>query len=424
MKRGISAVLLGLAVLLAACSQSAGGGAAPSSSKPVSLRFGIWNPNQAPAMEQIAAKFKETHPHITVNIEITPFEQYFQKLETAAAGNSMPDVFWMNPANFLKFASNDQLLPLTDKIGSEKIDLASFPQSLLDLFTYKDQLYAFPKDFDTIGLWYNKEMFDQARIPYPDESWDWNKALDAAKKLTDPAKGVFGITANVDSPQTTFYNLILQNGGYVMADDKMSMGYDKPEAIEAMQFWHDLIHVHKVSPTIAQMTDTKPLALFQSGKTAMFLGGSWEAIEFNKNEFTKNRVDVAPMPKIKKPATVINGLGYVAAKSGKNPNEAWQFLKFLGSKEAAEIQAATGAVIPAYNGTQEAWVKAFPQFKLKVFIDATAYSVKYPVSIETLKIRQSDVELLTKALSGQMTVEQAMKQMAEKDKAILEAEKK
>ncbi|WP_274651128.1 ABC transporter substrate-binding protein [Paenibacillus humicola] len=435
MKKGMSLLLLCLIIILTACSQSGGGNGATSgtsgnggssnagSNKPVTLRYGIWDENQAPAMKQIAAKFNETHPNITVNVEITPFDQYFQKLETSAAGNSMPDVFWMNPANFPKFASNDQLLPLSDYIASNNIDMNNYPKPLVDFFTYQDKVYGFPKDFDTIGLWYNKQLFDEAKVPYPDGTWDWNKLLDAAKKLTDPAKGVYGIGAAVDSGQTSYYNLILQNGGYVISDDRKSMGYDKPEAAQALQFWYDLIHKYKVSPTIAQMTDTTPESLFESGKLAMYTTGSWEAVAFNNTDLIKDKVDVAPLPQMVKKATIINGLGNVAAKNGKHTAEAWEFLKFLGSKEAAEIMGSTGTVIPAFNGTQDLWVKSMPNYKLQVFIDALSYAVNYPISMDFRSIQQTDTEQLTKAFSGQIPLPDALKAMTEKDNAMLAAEK-
>ncbi|MCI1141088.1 extracellular solute-binding protein, partial [Stenotrophomonas maltophilia] len=93
-----------------------------------------------------------------------------------------------------------------------------------------------PKDFDTIGLWYNKKMFDEAKIPYPDNTWDWNKLREAAKKLTDPNKGVWGIAA-APYGQDNYYNTIFQSGGFVISDDKKSSGFDKPETIEGLSFW-------------------------------------------------------------------------------------------------------------------------------------------------------------------------------------------
>ena len=96
------------------------------------------------------------------------------------------------------------------------------------------------------------------------------------------------------------------------------------------------------------MTDTEPVSLFESGRVAMYFTGSWNAIRFANNEYTKDRVDVAVLPKGKERAVIIHGLSNVIAANTKHPEEAWKFVEFLGSREAMEIQAKTGTVIPAY----------------------------------------------------------------------------
>ena len=88
--------------------------------------------------------------------------------QTAALilAGSMPDVFWMHSNYSQKFMSNDILLDLTDRIsGSETIDLSSYYQDIVELYQYDGKTYAIPKDYDTIGLWYNKALFDEAGVP-------------------------------------------------------------------------------------------------------------------------------------------------------------------------------------------------------------------------------------------------------------------
>ena len=405
-----------------ATSAPAGGGAGSQSGQAVTLRYGIWDKNQAPAMQTIVDSFKKSHPNINVKVEVTPFDQYWTKLETAATGGSTADIFWMNGPNFIKYASNKILLSIDDQIKADNVDLKNYPSSLVALYTLDGKHYALPKDFDTIGLWYNKTLFDAAGVKYPDETWDWTKLRDAAKKLTNPSKGVWGIAAQMAN-QEGYYNTILQNGGYVISDDKKSSGYDKPETIEGLKFWTDMIK-DKVSPTQAQMTDTPPASLFESGKVAMLYAGSWSQIEFAQNEYTKGKVDVAVLPQGKKRATVIHGLGNVISANTKYPKEAWEFAKFLGSKEAAEIQAKTGTVIPAYNGTQDLWVKSNPNFHLQKLMDEVAYAVPFPTSKDTAKWMDVETKDLTKAWSGTMSVDDAAKDIAKQMNQILADEQK
>jgi len=412
----IGCVFVMLALMLAGCGESS------QANQSVTLRYAIWDKNQAPAMQQIVTEFKKTHPNINVQIEVTPSAQYWTKLETAVTGGSAADVFWMNGPHIIKYASNGVIAPIDDQISADKVNLSNYPSSLVSLYTYQGKHYALPKDFDTVALWYNKPLFDAAGVKYPDETWDWNKLQEAAKKLTNPAKGSWGIAAQMTS-QEGFYNTIPQNGGYVISPDKKSSGYDQPEAIGGLKFWTDMIK-DKSSPTQAQMTDTTPLSLFESGKVAMLYAGSWDAIEFAQNSYTKDKVDVALLPKGKVRATVIHGLGNVISANTKYPKEAWEFVKFLGSKEAADIQASTGTVIPAYNGTQESWVKSQPQFHLQVYIDELAYAIPYPISKDTAVWDDLETKILTQVWGGQLSPEDGGKQLAQQMNQALAKEQK
>lgn len=388
----------------------------------VTLTYATWGVAADTATPKVIELFNSTHPNIEVKLESTPNKQYWGKLETAAIGETLADVFWMNGPNIVKYGTNNILLPISEQIKADGLDMTKYPQSLVDLYTVNGENYGIPKDFDTPGLWYNKEMFDAAGVKYPDDTWDWNSVLEAAKKLTDPAKGVWGIAATLDS-QSGYYDTILQAGGYIISDDKKSSGYDKPEAIEGIKFWTDLINVHKVSPTMAQMTETVGTDLFKSGKVAMLAEGSWNASDFASNENIKGKFDVAVLPKGKQRGVIIHGLGNVISAQTKHPKEAWEFVKFLGSKEAADIYASTGTVIPAYEGTQDTWVKSNPDVKLQIFIDELKDSKPYPVSKNTSAWASLESDIFTKAWAGVITPEEAGKEMAAKMNEALAKEK-
>ena len=95
-------------------------------------------------------------------------------------------------------------------------------------------MYALPKDVDAIALWYNKELFKQAGVAYPTANWTWNDLTAAAQKLTDPAKGVYGIAAPAED-QANYDNTILQAGGQILSADGKKSGLDSPEAIRGLQ---------------------------------------------------------------------------------------------------------------------------------------------------------------------------------------------
>ncbi len=382
----------------------------PSGEK-VALTFGLWDANRVDAYNAVIKKFNEANPNIEVKIELTPWEQYWMKMEAAGTGGVMPDILWMNGPNFIKYASNDVIQPLSSQIKASSMDMNNYPKALVDLYTYNSESFAIPIDFDTIGLWYNKKLFDEANMPYPDESWDWAKFKDAALKLTNASAGIYGFTADLWG-QGGYYNTIYQNGGYVISEDKKKSGYDLPESIEGLKFWTDMIE-QKISPTAAQLSETPGVTMFESGKSAMYYGGSWIQAQFAKNDAIKDIVDVTVLPKGKQKATIIHGLGVAMSANTKHPAEVWKFIEYMSSKEAHEILGSSGTMIPAFNGTQEAWINSTPNFNLKSYIDAAQDAVPLPSSKNSAKWQDKEWELFSKAWAEQMTIEDAAKELTE-----------
>ncbi|UUZ58622.1 ABC transporter substrate-binding protein [Nocardioides sp. B-3] len=365
--------------------------------------------------------FEADHPDVSVDIRVTPWDQYWTKLRAAAGGGATPDVFWMNGPNFQLYAGNDIVAPLGDHVADGDIEVDDYPESLVDLYTPDGELYGVPKDFDTIGLWYNKKLFDDAGVDYPDKSWTGDDLRSAAEKLTDKKAGTFGITAALEGQQD-YYNTILRAGGHVISEDGSSSGYDDPATIEGLRFWTDLIDAG-LSPTLQQMTDTLPLQWFESGKTAMFYGGSRNLAEFKSNEYTVDKVDVAPLPVGEERAVVIHGLANMMSAQTEHPEEAREFLQYLGSEDAARVLGESGTVIPAYDGTQQARVEAAPEYDPGVFLDAVDYASPLPVSADTAAWNEAEAKYLTKARSGEMQVEEAAQQLADDMDAVLADEK-
>ncbi|WP_088072024.1 ABC transporter substrate-binding protein [Gottfriedia luciferensis] len=379
----------------------------------VEITYGFWDKKQVPAVEEIIKLFNEKNPNIKVKTELTPYAQYFQKLETAATGGALPDVLWMNGPHVVQYAEGKVIIPLSDLAKKDNYSLGNYPKSLVDLYTVDGKLYGIPKDFDTTGLWYNKKIFDEAGVPYPDDTWDWNKLKEVAKKLTNKDKGIYGYAALMGN-QGGYYDLIWQNGGQIISKDGKSVGFDQPEAIEALKYNISFIK-EGLSPTQAQMTETAPSELFSSGKIAMMFDGPWMVPEYKKNP----DLNVAVVPKGKQRAVAIHGLANVIAANTKHKEAAWKFVQFLGSKEAAEVYAKTGTVIPAYNGTQDAWLKSVPNLNLKAFIDGVNYSVPLPSVKNTGEIWQYETDILKKAWSGEESVEDAVKELTKKaDEAL------
>ena len=378
------------------------------------LTFMIWDKNQEPGMSAIAKAFNEKNPNVEVKVQVTGWDEYWTKLEAAATGGSLPDIFWMHSTRFYDYASNNMLLDITDTI---KDDNKNFPADLVKLYELDNKNYAVAKDFDTIGIFYNKSLFDKAGIPYPDGTWDWNKFLEVSKKLTKD--GVYGFAAPMDAQQG-YWNAIYQNGGNVIKDKKS--GYNLKESQEGLEWWLNLSLKEKVSPKQERFAETDAYSMFMSGKVAMVSLGSWmvPGIEQNK-DFAKN-VGVTYLPKGKVQASIYNGLGYSASAKTKYPEEAKAFLKFCASQEANLLQAKYASAIPAYNGTQQGWVDHNKDMNLQVFVDQLKYGVVFPNSKTAPQWRAYENEIFAPLFAGQTDVKTATETYAKKMNDILATE--
>lgn len=385
-----------------------------SDSKDVELSVSIWDANQEPGIKDILADFTE-ETGIKTKLSVVKWEEYWTMLEAGAQGGSLPDVFWMHSNESERYMSNDMLLDLTDKIAeSDKIDPENYPEDIWGLYTYDDKYFAVPKDVDTIALWYNKAMFDEAGLAYPTADWTWDDVTEAAKKLTKEDGSQYGLALRNDNNQAGYYNLIYDNGGYIISDDKTKSGWDDPKTIEAMEMLEGWIK-DGVMPPLEVMAENGEDVLFQSGKVAMVPQGSWMVAAYRDNEYTAENCDLVELPKSAttgRRVSLYNGLGWAAAANGEHTEEAWKLIEYLGSEEAQKKQAELGVTMSAYNGTSDAWAKS-ADFNLQAYINMMEDMEIRPYSKTTVTWENEDNEILKGVYLGEKSMKDACKEMAE-----------
>jgi multiple sugar transport system substrate-binding protein len=392
-----------------------------SSGGDVHISYALWDSNQEKGIRKMADEFESKNKGIKVDLQVVGWNDYWTMLEAAATGGSLPDTFWMHSNEIYRYASNNMLMDLTDKISkSSEVKLSNYPEGLDKIYNMNNKQYAIPKDYDTIGLWYNKTMFDKAGIPYPDETWTWDKLYEAAKKLTTGDGKQYGFLAPLHN-QEGYYNFVYQNGGTIITDDKVS-GYDNPKTIEAMKFYVKFVQ-DGLSPKI--FDDAARAQAMQNGLCAMGFFGSWNLSGFAANDYMAKNFNVAVLPSSNdgKRASIFNGLGNAISANTKHPEEAWKWVEYLSSKEGQTRQADLGVAISAYNGTADAWVNSNKTFNIKCFIDMVKYAQIRPYSNTTAKWEDKAYELLKGAFTGEKTVEDACKETAKMMNDCLKEEK-
>ena len=388
-----------------------------STAKPSStekLTVAIWDTNQQAGLQEIMDDWS-AQSGIKAEIQVITWNEYWTLLEAGASGGSLPDVFWMHSNQAQKYMENGLLLDITDKIAaSDKVDMANYYPDIVNLYASEGKQYAMPKDIDTIGLWYNKTMFDEAGLAYPDATWTWETMYETAKKLTKDDGSQFGYAANTGNNQDSYYNAIYAYGGSVISDDKKTSGYDDPKTIEAMKVFEKMLK-EKISPDLQTLSENGTEVLFEAGKVAMITQGSWMVPAFRDNEYTNKNCDVAVLPTGPDGTRVslYNGLGWAAAANGKNTDAAWSLMEYLGTKEAQLKQAELGVTMSAFQGTSENWKNAVPGFTLQSYLDMLdAKLVFRPYSRNTTTWEDMATEEFKAAWTGDATMEDTCKKIA------------
>lgn len=416
-----SLILLAGLMFTSCGSQNEGNGNEQAANGKNQVRFAMWDKNQEKIMREIADKYMAEHDDVDIQVELGTYKDHFTKLETQSQGDVMPDIFFMNAPNFLKFASNDVLEPIDDIISEKDIDMDAYPDALKDMYKYEDNQYGIPKDWDLGALWYNKEIFDQAGVDYPTNDWKWDDMVEAARKIKDSnIEGVWPIAAPADT-QTIVYDTIPQAGGYVINEDKTKSGYDSPEAIEGVKAWVDLVE-EELSPNLQTLEDTKPVELFKAGKLAMVIEATWNVPEFMQDENIKDKIDIVEYPYIKEKAVTIHGLSYCMPKSSADNEAAKDFLAYLASPEINDLWAESGTVIPANENSLDKWLNSYPNVNLKAFTDQLEYSHIYPYSKNTSVWNAYEAEELKLIWSGSKTVEEGLKDLSTQMNEALDSE--
>ncbi|MCP4251720.1 MAG: sugar ABC transporter substrate-binding protein [bacterium] len=322
----------------------------------VILRVANWG---SPAVEssfmqlerQIREEFEQHHPGVRVQVEQIPGHgQYVPKLIMMHVSGGMPDVIHLDASSASVFIDNDVVRDLTPYVQQDPaFDLGLYFENVVNIARRQDALYAIPLDFTPMVMYYNKALFDVAGVPYPQPSWTWDEFLDIARRLTVFPTGGQRPTQygfNFENVMPFWVLWLWTNGGDVLSPDGgRASGYfnDRP-SVEAMQFLVDLMLEHRVAPSLAERA-AAGVDLFLDGRAAMDLKGHWMMIDYRARDLD---VGVVPLPTNNgEPVTVVYEAGLAITQGSRHPDLAWDYIKFMTSKDVQARRVASGLAISA-----------------------------------------------------------------------------
>lgn len=324
------------------------------------ITLGCWasSPAETKLLDDQIQAFQNENPNITIKKTVITGD-YLQGIQAKIASQTEPDVYYLDVALASNFISKGVILPLDDYLDKE--DLKDFQPNLLAGYQKDGKTYGLPKDYNTLALFYNKDMFDKAKLQPPTT---WAELEEAAKKLTSGK--VKGIALPNDAQR--FNAFILQAGGQI--NDGDTPVFNTPEAAKGLDFYYSLIK-KGYAATPKDLGDGWAGDSLAHGNAAMVIEGGW-MIPFMKESAPNVKYGIAKLPKGDKEGDLAFTVAYVMSKNTKHKEAAAKVIKFLTGKEAQKMVADSGLAIPSRISMGEEYVKNFPE--RKPLVDMTLVS--------------------------------------------------
>ena len=372
-KRGalLAFLLLPLVLLGPSCSGDEASG---------EIRFLVFGePAELHAFRNVVSEFRKVEPDITVTlVEASDRDDLIARLSTSFAGGQAPDLFLINYRFFGQFAVRGVLEPIEERLGgSDAFDEDDFYVNALDAFRVDGELVCLPQNISSLVVYYNRDLFREARVAEPRPGWTWNEMVETAIRLTRDTNGdgnvdVYGL--GVEPTLIRIAPFVWSNGGELVDDDERPTRFalDSRAAREALQKFFDLRQLHIVVPTEEEIESEDDESRFLNGRTAMVLSSRRATPTFRT--ITDFDWDVAALPRHREPAGILHSDAYCLTRASKEKDAAWRFMEFALGPEGQRITARTGRTVPSLIEISRS----------KAFLDPTGKPASSRVFLDTI----------------------------------------
>ncbi len=355
MKKAFLFILAALLII----SPVAAGGSSESSSSDEGGKTVIHFYDWAPTDMSIIEDFNRENPDIEVQFHAIPDNggDKLVQLDILAMGGGDIDVMPGSDGEQMVRMKNGIYAPLDEFIERDGIDMEANFGDILSYAEYNGVTYGYPFRSTVEGIWYNKDMFDAAGIPYPDGSWTWDEYKEIARQLThgegaDKVYGTYTHTFNgqwapVGNEKEPWYN---EEGYSNINTDAFRTQLERRKELDDLGY--------QLSFSQIQATQATQAAYFLGGRCAMVQAGSWivQNIKDQENYPHSFRIGVAPLPRFDESVEAENSFSVAASilaipANSDHKEEAWRFIRYMVEEGASRIAGSGNypCYRPAYN---------------------------------------------------------------------------
>ncbi len=373
------------------------------------------DPAELAAYHKLVDAFSAKYPDIHVEVIEVSTSDYSKRLSADFAAGAPADVFFLNYRRLAKYSDSGVLQPLSGYLSnSDVIHESDFYPQAMDPFKWKGEQMCIPQNISSLVVYYNKDLFKQAGVPFPAAGWTWDDFTSAALALTKDLDGD-GVTdqfgAGIEPEFIRLAPFIWQSGGELVddADNPSTLLIDTDEAYPAVEFFVGLQTVHHVVPNAEEEKSEDSESRFINGRTAMYFNSRRPTPTFR--ESARFDWDVAALPQGRSPATILHGDGYCMPSVSANKDAAWTFIEFANSVEGQTIIASTGRTVPSLIAVAQSPAFLDPSNKpasSQVFLDAIPTIRALPLIPTWNDIEDVVTEELTRAFYGETPIYDAL----------------
>ncbi|MCP4646056.1 MAG: extracellular solute-binding protein [bacterium] len=450
------AVCLVLTGLFIAC--TAGGSEPPpassdSSGEPLEITFSYWaNYKDEELFRFVCAGFEEKYPHIKVK-RLWYVGDYGRKLQLDLITNTAADLILMDDETYPMYAIRGYLEDLApyaarrtdfaEGVFHEEIEKLGMADAALDpdsellptatqSFNYRGLQGAMPWDGNVVVMYYNKEIFDEAGEPYPEEGWTWDDFRGMAKRMTKDIDG----DGRIDQFGTNFFfsfldfePIIWSFGGQILNDDKTRSAIQEPRGVEAANFLHTIKYEDRSVAWTGEIEELNTEVLLLTGRVALVAAMTYMVPTLNRVDDAMEW-DLAPMPigpyGDRHTRVTWDGISINARTTQDKKEAAWLFAKHLLSDEVQSFIGTTQRGLPVRRRfAEEDYVDPDTPAKEEVALAATDYGHLTPITPRYLDLRDamaSEFDRLNFFEVDDITVEGAFARLGPKINKVLDKE--
>ena len=386
------------------------------------VRFCFWgNFRDLGMWKTIAANFENANPDIKLKLEYITGD-YGRKLPLMLVSGTASDIILMDDEYHPAFAARGFLEDLGPYIerDREELRVSEFFPTSMESFNYRGFQGGLPWDGGPMLMYYNKDLFDEAGIPYPNDDWTWNDFRAIAKKLTMDKDGDGRVeqygTNLLSGSLLTAQPMVWSFGADVLNEDKTKFVMNSPKGVEAFQFIADLKWVDHSIAWAGEGDDVATEAQLMTGRVGMVVAGTYMMLTL-EGVRDGMRWGTAAMPRgpYGDRYTRVSWDGISINARTPYKEQAWRFIKYLLSEDAQALVGASGRNLPIRRADAlKYFMHAETNEDARRAIDAVQYGKLTPITPKYLEIDQATRPLLERITLGKLKPKEALDQMEPK----------